>query len=78
MLPLSTEQLFFPAEIVLSRTSEFSVQEHLRATLLQNRSQWLVSRLLLFHGNPKKDNNNNNNKASDITIINKKPKNSDK
>ena len=52
------------------------MQEHLRATLLQNRSQWLVSRLLLFHGNPKKDNNNNNNnnnKTSDITIINKKP-----
>lgn len=77
MLPLSTEQLFFPAEVVLSRTSEISMQEHLRETLLQNRSQWLLSRLLLFHGNPKKDNNNNN-KASDITIINKKPKNSDK
>ena len=77
MLPLSTEQLFFPAEVVLSRTSEISMQEHLRETLLQNRSQWLLSRLLLFHGNPKKDKNNNN-KASDITIINKKPKNSDK
>ena len=41
--PLSTEQLFFLAEVVLSRTPQSPTQKYTSKHFLQNSSRWLLS-----------------------------------